>query len=889
MDSVSSVEQRRLKALLAYNILDTASDPAFDDLTSLAAFICETPIAIITLLDEKRQWFKSNLGLEIRETPRDIAFCSYTVADKALFVVENALEDPRFKENPLVTHDPFIRFYAGTPLITPEGLALGTLSVIDRVPRRLQRSQITALRALGRQVEHLLELRRNLTRLARIGAAQQEAEQALLQAKVELEIRVDERSARLQHEIQERVKERDASDALLNSLPGIFYVFDREGRFKRWNDNFVRITGYEPREMPQLRALDLLATDEDKAIAAERVQRVFDGRSEPVEADLLTRDGRRIPYLFNGVRVTVGDTVCLSGMGVDLTERKRSEASLRAAEERYRKLIEISPDAIFLTRGRRCIFANTAAMRLLGAESIEQVLQPPFISFIHPDSRHKVAERARMLDEGEHYVPRIEEKFIRLDGAVIDVDVQAASFVDGDQPTRLVVARDITQDKQYQHQLEQHANFDPLTRLANRNLFHDRLQQAMANTDRTGHATVIAFIDLDNFKLINDMLGHDVGDQLLVAIADCLRSCVRDQDTVARYGGDEFILVLNESGDEASLAAWISRLVHRLSRPFPIAGHQMFVTCSMGLSSYPRDGTDVQTLLKNADAAMYQAKAAGRNQFKFFTPSMNDRISERFTMEAKLRSALERGEFVLHYQPQIDLQSGVVNGTEALLRWNSPGEGLVSPLKFIPVAEESGLIVAIGEWVLGQACRDNKEMQESGLPPIAVSVNLSARQFFPYALVQAVQTALRDAALAPGLLKLEVTETTVMSRPDEAAEILRNLKALGVKLAIDDFGIGYSSLSYLQRFPMDQLKIDKSFIEHIADDPNDAAIAQAVITLGHSLNMQVVAEGVSDMRQVDFLQQYACDSVQGNYFCAPLPFDQLCKLLRTERGLAPPH
>jgi EAL domain-containing protein (putative c-di-GMP-specific phosphodiesterase class I) len=300
---------------------------------------------------------------------------------------------------------------------------------------------------------------------------------------------------------------------------------------------------------------------------------------------------------------------------------------------------------------------------------------------------------------------------------------------------------------------------------------------------------------------------------------------------------------------------------------------------------YPRDGKDVSTLLKHADAAMYQAKAEGRNQFQFFIPSMNERIHERFTMEAKLRHALEREEFLLYYQPQVDLASGKVIGTEALIRWLNPELGLTSPLRFIPIAEESGLIVPIGQWVLEQACKQNKMLQDAGFSGLTVSVNLSPRQFSAQALVKSVRAALDQSGLRPESLKLEVTEGMVMNRPEQAEDILRELKEMGVRLAIDDFGIGYSSLSYLKRFPMDQLKIDQSFVRRVTDDPSDAAITQAVIALGHNLNLNVIAEGVCEEGQLDFLRQHACDEIQGNYFCQAVPFDELRQLLSRPHSL----
>lgn len=889
--SLSAEEQLRLNDLFDYHILDTAPEAEFDDFTTLACSICDTPTSIITLLDEKRQWFKSRVGLELSETPREVAFCHHTVASRDFFIVHDALADPRFQDNPLVTGYPHVRFYAGAPLLTPQGHVIGTLSVLDSKPRQLTDLQEKCLRILSRHVVILLELRKNVTSLKHAIAERNCAEQALKAIQADLEVRVKERSAALEasnaalrSEIAERVAERNVSEALLNSLPGIFYVFDEHGHFLRWNDNFLRVSGYTCSEMIQAHPTDFFKSEADKQIIAQRIQEAFAHGEAQAEAPLLTKHGNQIPYLLNAVRLQIAGKLCVSGMGIDITERKLFEESLLEAEERYRRLVELSPDAIFVMKNEACSFTNKAGLALLGATRLDQVAGRPIMDIVHPAFHEEVICRIRQLDQGIPVV-RLEEKYVQLDGNVIDVEVAAAPFVDNGEKARLLVVRDITEAKHHKELLEHQANHDDLTQLANRSLLHDRIQLAMAHADRNGSMAIVAFIDLDNFKLINDTLGHDIGDQLLICVAERLQSCVREDDTVARHGGDEFVLVLQNQHDETAIATWISRLIERIAQPFYVPGHQLFVTCSIGLSAYPRDGRDVNTLLKHADAAMYQAKAEGRNQFQFFIPSMNERIRERFMMEAKLRRALDRNEFLLYYQPQVDLASGKVTGTEALIRWRDPELGLMSPLRFIPIAEESGLIVPIGQWVLEQACKQNKALQDAGFGDLTVSVNLSPRQFSPQALVKSVRSALQQSGLSAEFLKLEVTEGMVMNRPEEAEDILKELKNMGVRLAIDDFGMGYSSLSYLKRFPMDQLKIDQSFVRRVTDDPNDAAITQAVIALGHNLNLAVIAEGVSDERQLRFLRQHACDEIQGNYFCQAVPFEELYQVLHSQRQL----
>jgi diguanylate cyclase (GGDEF)-like protein/PAS domain S-box-containing protein len=385
-----------------------------------------------------------------------------------------------------------------------------------------------------------------------------------------------------------------------------------------------------------------------KAIDREKIQEAFATGHSQVEAPLRTKNGEKIPFLFNAVHVRIHGASCLSGMGIDITERKIFELSLQEAEHRYRQLVQLSPEAIFVMKEMRCVFANQAGQALLGATSQEQLSEKSVIDLIHPDSRQDVLDRIYRVEQHGQQISNREDRFIRLDGPVINVEVAAAPFIDGGEPARLLVARDITQSMRQKAQLEHQANYDPLTQLANRHLLNDRIRQAMAHADRAQTMAIVAFIDLDNFKVINDTLGHDAGDRLLIQVARRLEKCVRGGDTVARHGGDEFVLVLYDHIDEEAIAAWIARLLERISQPITVDGHQLFVTCSIGLSIYPRDGRDAQTLLKHADAAMYEAKGEGRNQFQFFIPSMNERVHERFTMEAKLRRALERKKFVLY-------------------------------------------------------------------------------------------------------------------------------------------------------------------------------------------------------------------------------------------------
>jgi diguanylate cyclase (GGDEF)-like protein len=405
------------------------------------------------------------------------------------------------------------------------------------------------------------------------------------------------------------------------------------------------------------------------------------------------------------------------------------------------------------------------------------------------------------------------------------------------------------------------------------------MQQSLAHAERNHFRLALLFLDLDNFKKINDSLGHATGDILLKEIASRLGECVRDTDTISRQGGDEFVLILNDLPDPDACLPVLVKILNRLQDPFMADGNELSTSVSIGIAVYPEDGRDFETLRKKADMAMYRAKEAGRNTYHFFDDAMNDEAVEHLQMRNGLRRALERSELVLYYQPQIDLASGRVVGTEALLRWNHPDFGLVAPGRFIPIAEDSGLIVPIGEWVITEACRQAVAWQKAGLPALQMAVNLSAVQFKRGNVEQIVITALQQSGLAPSLLELELTESILIENVEQVLSTVKRLKQLGVKLSIDDFGTGYSSLSYLKRFDIDKLKIDQSFIRDLATDTDDAAIVNAVIQMARSLNLKTIAEGVEHPDMLDLLRGFQCDEVQGYYFARPMPADEFSAYL----------
>ena len=440
---------------------------------------------------------------------------------------------------------------------------------------------------------------------------------------------------------------------------------------------------------------------------------------------------------------------------------------------------------------------------------------------------------------------------------------------------------EIVERTQAQERLYHLAHHDALTDMPNRMLFVERLKQALSRAQWRKRVVAVLFLDLDRFKLVNDTLGHDAGDRLLQLISARLNACVRDGDTVARFGGDEFAVFLDDIASPDDVAPITRKILEALLPPVTLDSHEFSITGSIGIGLYPNDGTDSQTLMKNADTAMYRAKQQGGNTAQFYQAEMNAHALQRLELESHLRRALERQEFVLHYQPQFDLNDGGrIIGLEALIRWQRPGVGLVAPMEFIPLLEETGLIVAVGEWILRTACAQHHAWRKAGLPPMRVAVNISGRQFNSSDLIAMVGRVVQDTQMEPVFLEFEITESILMKSAGSVDKILQSLSTMGVHLGVDDFGTGYSSLSYLKRFPINILKVDQSFVRDITSDKDDAAIVSAIITMAHALGIQTTAEGVETLEQLDFLRTQGCDFVQGYYFCRPQTGDEIERLIK---------
>ncbi|MGA7858588.1 MAG: EAL domain-containing protein [Terracidiphilus sp.] len=570
--------------------------------------------------------------------------------------------------------------------------------------------------------------------------------------------------------------------------------------------------------------------------------------------------------------------------------RKKIEEALFQEKERAQVTLDCIADAVICTDlSGNISFLNPIAEKMTGWPLVEALGRPLAETFKIMDATTRITTpnpMAQAAQEDRSGVLPVNCILVSRDGHEVFIEDSVAPIHDrgGLVDGSVLVFRDVTLARVLSARVTHLAEHDTLTGLPNRLLLSDRLDQAIAMAQRNSEILAVLFMDLDGFKHINDSLGHSTGDKLLQSVAIRLQRCVRAPDTVSRQGGDEFLVLLQdiEHAEDAAIAA--NRILKSLVETHSIDGHELHITASIGVSIYPDDGIDSETLIKNADTAMYQAKAQGRHNYKFFKAEMNARAVNRQSVEQDLRCALKRHEFALHYQPKIDFSTGEITGAEALLRWKHPKRGLIPPEQFIPIAEESGLILPIGAWVLRQACLQAKAWGDAGLPMIDVSVNVSAIQLRNEEFIEDLSAILDETGLAAQRLELEVTESSLMRNSELVAPILRLLRELGVRISVDDFGTGYSSLSYLQQFALDAIKIDQSFIRRITSFPADSTVLSAIISLGQSLKLRVIAEGVETAEEHAFLRGQDCDEAQGFYFSMPLPAVQFAKLLKNHVG-----
>ncbi|NMG15332.1 EAL domain-containing protein [Aromatoleum bremense] len=661
-----------------------------------------------------------------------------------------------------------------------------------------------------------------------------------------------------------------------------------------WGEQTDRLLGHVPGKVTPSGATFLahVHPDDRKRVAGDLAGAVRNNRSYVSEFRLIRSDGALRMARANGHLQydREGRAVRVCGAIQDITELRATEAALRNSEERFAIAMMAAPFAIAITRVEdgRFIEVNDKyeihfgwkREDLIGKTSVEVNLWPD------PESRQRWLETLRQHDS----VLDFETVGCDRSGAVRQVSLSSKYIdIDGEKHV-LTFVHDITDRKEAQARVEYLAHHDALTGLPNRVLFRDRFALATAWAERAQAKVALLFVDLDHFKTINDTLGHPAGDGLLQGVALRLRECLRETDTVSRLGGDEFLIALTDIRDPQAINSATAKIFDALAQPFELEGHELTNTMSIGIAIWPDDGKDFDTLLKNADTAMYQAKRAGRNTWRFYTEQMNVDAVEQLQIRTALHRALENDEFLLHYQPQINLASGHVVGVEALLRWHCDKRELVAPGRFIPAAEDSGLIVPIGDWVLREACMQAARWTRQGLPELSVAVNLSAVQFRRGDLERSVVRALSLSGLDPARLELELTESLLLVDSESVIETLRRLKSLGVRLSIDDFGTGYSSLAYLKRFAVDKLKIDQSFVRDIATDPDDAAIVRAIVSMARTLKLQVIAEGVESEDIDRFLCIFNCDEAQGYHYARPMPADALAEwLVASGRGARGPR
>ncbi|MES2104230.1 MAG: EAL domain-containing protein [Pseudomonadota bacterium] len=680
---------------------------------------------------------------------------------------------------------------------------------------------------------------------------------------------------------------------LLNNLDGMVFRYrnDKQSSMELVSAGCSKITGYAADHATYLDrpSYERLCHADDLDNVRKAMQAALTDR-QPYEIEYRIRHAsgasRWVWERGVGVYGATGRLEAIEGLISDITARKQADQVTLEVERRYRSIVENAIEGIFQSTPQGYISVNPALVRIYGYSSPQQMMaelkQIDTQLYVESGRRRRFMEL--MAQQGS--VTNFESRVYRKDRSIIWISENARTVYDDAGKILFYegTVEDITERKLHQAEIEHRASHDMLTGLPNRALLYERLQQGIMHAQHHGERLALAFLDIDQFKYINDSLGHQAGDQLLQIMSERLLSCMRDSDTVARLGGDEFVLILNYHADADEMDSVMQRIRSSVSLPCRIEGRELTVTCSIGISIYPGDGNDADILLKNADAAMYKAKELGRNNDQYHAGVLTPAVADRLDLLNKLRIAIETRQLLLHYQPKIDLASGQIHSAEALIRWPHPVQGMIPPAEFIPLAEETGLIMPIGEWVIHTACAQAMQWLMLGHKAIRIAVNISPRQLHQGDLVQIVKTALDESGLPPSLLELEITESMMMHNMEASIATLHQLKAMGVYLSVDDFGTGYASLSYLKKFPVDCLKIDQSFVRDLALDKDDAAIVKAIISLGHILNLSVVAEGVESLEQANFLQQNACDCAQGYYFGRPMGSDAFALLLAAPAG-----
>ena len=675
------------------------------------------------------------------------------------------------------------------------------------------------------------------------------------------------------------------TQTLIDTLPNPIFYKDADLRYVGCNLAYESYIGQSSASILGKDIFQVLPKDLAEMHNQRDRQLIEKGGAQTYETQVSYPDGSRhdMVYYKAVYHRPNGEKDGIVGIMLDVTQLKQAEYLLTLSA----KVFENSREAIVIADAdNHIITVNQAFTKITGYLPEEVQGKNPKILASGEHGPDFYAAMWQSIRNAGHWQGEIWNR--RKNGEVYPEWLSISSVSDeyGKLTHYIGIFADISELKAADERIRFLAQHDALTGLPNRSLLQDRLLQAMANAQRDKEQLAVLFLDLDHFKTINDSLGHHIGDRLLQQVAARLTASVRAIDTVSRQGGDEFVVVLVQLKNPSDAAQLARKILLAISQPYDIDGLELHVTPSIGIAVYPEDGEDTESLIKNADAAMYHAKENGRNNYQYFTENLNTRAFERLTLENSLRRALEHGELLLHYQPLVELPSGAIVGAEALIRWQHPDFGLVPPDRFIPVAEDTGLIVPIGEWVIQEACRQNKAWQDAGLPAIPVAVNLSAMQFRQKNLAEVIGQILVETGLDANYLELELTESAIMSAAESTTKIMHSFKSMGLRLSVDDFGTGYSSLGYLKHFPIDKLKIDRTFVRDVSTDPDDAAIASAVIALAHSLRLKVIAEGVENQEQLEFLLREGCDGAQGYYYSKPLPAAKMEESLRSGNARA---
>lgn len=833
-------ERDRLAALAGLAILDTPAEREFDDLARLAAAALRVASAAVSLIDADRQWFKARHGIPFAETPREMAFCTHAVASRSILVVPNATLDPRFSANPLVTDQGGIRFYAGVPLITSSGHCLGTLCVFDPSPRQgLMPEQEAVLRDLSRLAVDLIESRR-YRRMGEIAAK------------------------------------------VVNATSDAIIAVDRQGDIVYWNpaaeQMFARRAEEALGENVEIIIPARLATGHREVFAraaaggATRLVGTF------IELTGARADGSEFPVELSLARWGENDSEGgFAAIVRDISGRKSLERDRARSQAFLDTVVTNLPAMLFVkdSESREYVMVNRAAEEVIGRDADDLVgatdrdLFPAYgEAYEQRDSEAIVVGRPHVF----------ESAFVRDDGETVHLRT-TRSVIDGpDRPSQYIlgVAENVTETRRAEAEIVRLAHYDPLTGLLNRTSYTDRLHRLV---QEAASFTMLS-IDLDRFKAVNDQFGHSVGDAVLAQVADRLRTSIQPTDWAARIGGDEFMVILTGKKLRERAQTVAETIISRVAEPVVTDRAVAHLGASVGIVVMPEDGTTTAQARENVDLALYRAKRQGKGTVCFFNADMDAAARDRQTLEKDLRAAIEAGDITLAYQPVLSAETGQITSAEALARWTHPARGPVGPDVFVSLAEESGLIDRMGEQLLRRACAD----AQSWPVHVRVAVNLSPLQFISGALLETVRSALDRSGLLADRLQLEVTESLVIRDVERTFEQLEQLRALGIQVLIDDFGVGYSSLSYFQRFPFDKVKIDKSFVDTVTTSRASRAIIQSIVGLGNQLGMGVVAEGVETEEQMRLLVECGCTHLQGYLFSRPLPLRAMQMLLESEKS-----